>query len=186
MNRSGFIPGVAVAFALALAAALFAAAPMSPFSSSDVGFFLPPALSGLYLAWLLRHRRSNVGKATAVLAWMVCAGGGWLLVRDMTIYGVIHVTFVAVVRAVFYGRGALAAAGELLLSAAAGIAAAIALTRTGSVFLGVWTFFLMQAASAFIPDSCGRQSARSRDQSHPAFLRAEQQAEAALERLIER
>lgn len=186
MNRPGFIPGAAVAFALALVAALFAGAPMSSLSPSDAGYFLPPALSGLYLVWLLTDPRSNVGKATAVLAWMVCTAGGWFLVSDMTVYGAVHVTLVGVIRALRFGRGPLAAAGELLLSAAAGITAAIALTRTGSVFLCVWTFFLMLAASAFIPDSRGRQCSRAREQSHPAFLRAEQQAEAALERLIER
>jgi len=60
-----------------------------------------------------------------------------------------------------------------------------ALSRTGSVFLGTWCFFLVQALFTAIPSSVGAKSrAGAIPQASDEFERARRQADAALKQLI--
>jgi hypothetical protein len=65
-------------------------------------------------------------------------------------------------------------------------AAVWAISRTGSVFLATWCFFLVQALFVTIPPTVQRKTAMEQD--HPSlsgnFERAQRQADAALHQLI--
>jgi hypothetical protein len=100
-------------------------------------------------------------------------------------YLLIHAGGIWLVRSLYFYSGLFPAMLDLALSVL-GIAAFVwAISRTGSVFLATWTFFLVQAVFTAIPRTV-RRSASAAMPDNAAFDRARKQADAALAELARR
>ena len=89
-------------------------------------------------------------------------------------------------RCLYFYRSLLAALMDIALQGLSLAAAIWALQQTDSLFLCLWSFFLVQALFVFIPPT-GLTTARSTlrgETEQSTFQRAHRSAEAALRRLV--
>ena len=96
-----------------------------------------------------------------------------------------HLGAVWLIRSLYFYSSVLSALADMGLNGL-GLAAAIwAVTRTGSVFLGIWCFFLVQALFVFIPKSINHKPGTTRvgHESEDRFQHAYRVAEAAVRKL---
>ena len=187
MNKPTFFAGVgaALAFALVAGAAFAALGPI--WGSTDVLRGLIAALGLAYLLFLLRSAKEKIGRVTSVTAWLVCTILLWWTSPPMGIYLLVQVAMIWLIRSLYFYSSLFAALADLGLSSFSVAAAIWAASRSGSVSLTVWTFFLVQALFVFIPRVLPKAketnaSGGLHDDEDP-FQRAQRSAEAALRRL---
>jgi hypothetical protein len=182
MKRPGFFEGVALAFGLSL---------MGSLANGALGLFLPgnlvlplviTGLSLAYLLYLLSRSRERVGRLIALAAWCVMAAAVWLWPLGLALYLLAHLGTLWLVRSLYFHGSVLAALGDLMLMGLGLIAALWAAAHTGSLFAGLWCFFLAQA---LFPSIRGPAPGGTAAAPEPAdrFGQAHRAAEAALRRL---
>lgn len=184
MKRPGFFHGVIVAAILGfVASAVFAA--LTPFvGTGAVLRLLIPALALAYVLYLLSRSRARVGRVTVVAAWCVLTAVTWWFAPPLPLYLLVHAGAVWLVRSLYFYSSVLSASMDLGLSALGVCAAAWAVSRTGSVFLATWCFFLVQALFVAIPAALHRKGAAPADTGDENFERARRQADRALHQLF--
>ena len=186
MNRPTFVQGIVVAAVLAFSASA-AVATLTPF----VGFagvirLVIPLLALSYLLFLFRRTTERTGRVTIFITWSALAAVTWWLAPPLPLYLLVHVTAVWLVRSLYFYSAFLPAIADLGLSAMSVSATAWALTRSGSVFLATWCFFLVQALFVVIPPKLGKRNneKQHRAPESGAFDMARRQADAALRQLF--
>jgi len=140
-------------------------------------------------AWLLatvRLDRAPSGVPTAVAAWLFVAIAVGLFVAEFPAYVAAHAALLWLVRTILVHRRAGPAAIDAFFCIASFAAAALALSRTGSTFLTVWSFFFVQAGLAWLTTPTDADRADAKRDPFGAFSRAQRQAESALAQLINR
>ena len=185
MKRPSFVHGVIVAAVLGFFASAVVAT-LTPFVGlGSVIRLVIPALSLSYLLYLLSRSDERVGRVTTITLWSVLAVATWWLSPPLPLYLLIHVGAVWLVRSLYFYAGIVPALMDLGLSGLSVSASVWAITRSGSVFLATWCFFLVQSLFVMIPQSVERQ----KDDLGPAsadnekFDRARRQADAALRQI---
>ncbi len=182
MKRPTFLGGVGIAFLFSFfAAAVFAA--LTPVLGSY--FVLRLLIAGLglaYVVYLLSRSRERTGRIITLVLWAVIAVATWFMGPPLSLYLVIHVGMLWLIRSLYLYSSALSALADLGLSALSLAAAVWAASQSGSVFLAVWCFFLVQALFTAIPRSM-KPKAKSRPGDDESFERAHRAAEAAVRRL---
>lgn len=185
MRQPSFFEGVAVAMTAALFGSVLYTA-LSPFSSSDGLLRLLVAGIGLsYVVYLLVRSREPVGRITALACWVLVAGSAWLIQLSLPLYLLVHLGLIWFLRSLYFYSSLFSALVDLVLTGlglATGIWAAI---QTGSLFLSLWCFFLVQALFVAIPATMNRKPASGsleRDRED-RFQYAHRVAESALRRL---
>lgn len=185
MSRPTFPEGAAVALIAALFGSIsFTVLPGLLGSASTLQ--LTVAALGLgYVLYLLGRTQERTGRVVALGAWLLFAGLGLFLVGDPLPYLAVHLGMVWLVRALYHQSGPLAALIDLTLNLLALAAGVWAFVHTSSTFLGIWTFFLVQALFVAIPSTDGRDLATNpTDGGQPdPFQTAYRNAEAALRKL---
>jgi hypothetical protein len=179
MTRPTFLEGVGVA----LVASLAGAAAHTALSAAAGGGMLRLVVSSLalgYLIYLLVRTPMRVGRVTAFVAWWLAAAGLWFATPPLALYLLLHVGLLWLIRSLFFHSSLLSALADLAIGLLALAAGVWALVHTGSLLLGIWCFFLVQAGFVAIPAGpIGRRQAR--DPLHEdGFERAHRNAEAAL------
>jgi hypothetical protein len=174
--------GIAAAFVLsACGAALLAAT--SPLLGSATALRATIPLLGLsYVLYSIGTSGERVGRITTVVAWSILASGAWLAELPLAGYVLVHIGLVWLVRALYHYASSLPALADLclaLLGAAFGVWAA---QRSGSAWLALWCFFLVQAFHVLIPSTLTQRAAAASG-ANDAFARAQRAAEAAARRL---
>jgi hypothetical protein len=109
----------------------------------------------------------------------------WFTHPPLLLYVCTHLGILWLIRSLYFYSSALSALADLGLNGL-GMAAAIgAITRTGSLFLGIWCFFLVQALFVLIPRNINRKSGTAQDgqQHEDRFQHAYRVAQAALRKL---
>ena len=86
-------------------------------------------------------------------------------------------------RSLYYYSGLLPALADLGVSVLGAAFAAWAAQRSGSAWLVLWCFFLVQAFHVLIPASLTQRGRAAPDPADDAFARAHRAAEAAVRRL---
>ena len=185
MKRPGFSEGVIVALAAALLGSMMFTV-MPVIVGLDITLRLTVAALGLgYMLYLLKRSSESTGRIVTLTLWLLISGIAWLVVADPLIYLALHLGMIWLVRTRYHQPGPLAALLDLGLNLLASIAAVWAFVHADSVFLGIWSFFLVQALFVAIPAADGRQVGADRDE--PArpdrFQQAHRSAEAALRKL---
>ncbi len=185
MKQPTFLEGVAVALAVSLAGGVSYAALDAVFPGVPVLRLLIAGIGLAYVVYLLSRSPERVGRVTAGAAWLLVAGSA-----------LVHAPAPAAlpVRApghpladplavLLFQRCCLRCA-DLGLNGL-GLSSAIwALTRTGSVLLGIWCFFLVQALFVVIPKSIRRKpGAGQAGHEEDRFQHAYRSAETAVRKL---
>lgn len=152
-------------------------------------------LAGLGLSYVLYLQSRSDEKAGRIIVPMIFAAVSvacWLLSVPLWINLVIVTAAIWLVRVLYRYRSVVSALADLVLSAI-GLSAGIATyLHTNSLFLSLWSFFLIQAVSVFIPvklsagrDVYGRQKPGT-EQPSDRFEEALGTAESALRKLVSR
>lgn len=183
MKRPTFFEGVGVALAASIAGGVLFTVLATLFAS---GFVLRGLIAGLalvYVLYLLRRSGERVGRLTALAAWLAAASGIWLLGLSPPLYVLAHLGLVWLVRSLYFYSSLISAFADLGLLLF-GLAAAVwALLATGSLGVGLWCFFLVQALFVVIPARIKRRSAQRTVADADRFQRAYRVAEAAVTKL---
>lgn len=186
MKRPGFFHGVIVAAVLGFFASAIVAT-LTPFMGLGTVLRLVIPLLGLaYLLYLFSQSAERLGRVTTLTFWTAMTGLAWWAAPPLPLYLLIHVGAVWLIRSLYFYSGVLPALLDLGLGALSVSAAMWAISRSGSVFLATWCFFLVQALFVAIPPAVSRKA--TVNQNAPAhsrnFERARRQADAALHQLF--
>jgi len=184
MRRPTFMHGVIVAAVLAFVASVVVAT-LTPFIGlNSVVRLMIPALSFAYILYLLRSSYERTGRITTLSLWSALAIVTWWISPPLPFYVLTHVGAVWLVRSLYFYSGIFPALMDLGLSAFSVSAFVWAVSRTGSVFLATWCFFLVQALFIAIPPAIKKSRRTSDSPGNEPFDRARRQADEALRALI--
>lgn len=186
MKRPTFIHGVIVAAILGFFASAVVAT-LTPFVGlGTVLRIVIPGLGLAYLLYLFSRSKERVGRITALTLWSALAAMTWWVAPPLPLYLLIHVGAIWFIRSLYFYSGVLPALMDLGLSALSVSATVWAITRSGSVFLATWCFFLVQALFVTIPPVLKRRQEQHRAaaQESESFERARRQADQALRQLF--
>ena len=186
MKQHTFLHGVIVAAVLAFFASAIVAT-LTPFVGLGGVFRLViPGLALAYLLYLFSRSAERSGRVTTLSLWSALAVITWWFAPPLPLYLLIHVGAVWLVRSLYFYSGILPALMDLGLSGLSISAAVWAATRSGSVFLATWCFFLVQALFVTIPPAIKskRQTRQHATADTEAFDNAKRQADRALRQLF--
>lgn len=184
MKTPTFYEGVGLALAAAVTVSVVDTTLSPLFGEYRVGRLLIAALGLGYVIYLLYRSRERVGRITTLSAWLVTAVGGWLLIPGLTLYAVLHLAMLWLVRSLYHQPGVLASLADLGLNVLALMVGTWAWLHSGSLLLGVWSFFLVQALFVAIPGWFSKTgSVPTNHDDDERFQQASRAADAALRRL---
>jgi hypothetical protein len=185
MKQPTFFEGVVVALVASLAGGVLYTALTSLFPGGAVLRLLIAGLALGYIIYLFSRSRERIGRLTALGFWTLAAGAAWWLVPSLSLYLLVHLGLVWLIRSLYFYSSVLSALADLGLGGL-GLAAAVwASLHTGSLFPGIWCFFLLQALFVAIPASLERKASRRQPapDREDRFRRAHRAAEAAVRKL---
>ncbi|MCP4299779.1 MAG: hypothetical protein GY783_04290 [Gammaproteobacteria bacterium] len=186
MKRPSFFHGVIVAAVLGFFASAVVAT-LTPFVGlGAVVRLVIPALGLAYLLYLFSRSEERVGRVTTLSVWSALAAVTWWVGPPLPLYLLIHVGAVWLVRSLYFYSGLLPALMDLGISALSVSATVWAITRSGSVFLATWCFFLVQALFVVIPPAVQSKQKAHRNTAAASenFESARRQADQALRQLF--
>jgi hypothetical protein len=186
MKRPSFFNGVIVAAVLGFFASAIVAT-LTPFIGLvSVLRLLIPALGLAYLLYLFSRNIERVGRVTTLSLWGALTAITWWVAPPLPLYLLIHVGAIWLVRSMYFYSGVMPALMDLGLSALSVSATVWAITRSGSVFLATWCFFLVQALFVVIPPAVKRRHDAQRNAATDGedFEQARRQADQALRQLF--
>ena len=186
MKRPTFFHGVIVAAVLGFFASAIVAT-LTPFVGlGAVVRLVIPALALAYLLYLFSRSTERLGRVTALSAWTVLAVLTWWVAPPLPLYLLTHVAAIWLLRSLYFYSGLVPALMDLGISTLSVSATVWAISRSGSVFLATWCFFLVQALFVAIPPALAKK--RKQQRSTPAeseqFETARRQADQALRQLF--
>ncbi len=186
MKRPSFIHGAIVAAVLGFFASAVVAT-LTPFVGLGAVLRLViPALALAYLLYLFSRSTERLGRVTALSAWAVLAVLTWWVAPPLPLYLLTHVAAIWLLRSLYFYSGFMPALMDLGISTLSVSATVWAITRSGSVFLATWCFFLVQALFVAIPPALAKKRAEQRSTSTESeqFEVARRQADQALRQLF--
>ncbi len=186
MNRPSFLSGVCAAAILAFLASVGFTVLAPLFAFSVFYKLLVPALGLAYIVYLLSHSAERVGRVTTLTVWTAISVAAWIIEPPLALYVLIQVSAIWVIRSLYFYSSMVPALMDLGLNALSVATAVWAITHSGSLFLSIWCFFLVQALFVSIPSTLKR-SAGARNNRRPDtenFDRARRRAEAAIRQLF--
>lgn len=186
MKRPTFFHGVIVAAVLGFFASAIVAT-LTPFVGLGAVIRLViPALGLAYLLYLFSRSEERMGRVVTLSLWSALAAVTWWIAPPLPLYLLIHVGAIWLVRSLYFYSGVLPALVDLGLSTLSISATVWAISRSGSVFLATWCFFLVQALFVTIPPVLKRAQVvkDSAAADNASFDRASRTADQALRQLI--
>ena len=186
MKRPGFFKGVVVAAVFALAGSI-AFAGLSILVGGAVALkIVTITLGGAYIVYLLHSASERIGRLAIFATWGVVTTATWLLTSDLSMTLITQCVLISTVRTLYHHASVLAGLLDFALSAFALSAAVWASDQSGSVFMTVWCFFLVQALFVGIPASFAQQELKTsaaKSAREDKFARAFRTAENAIRRI---
>ncbi|MDJ0926080.1 MAG: hypothetical protein QNJ73_00400 [Gammaproteobacteria bacterium] len=184
MKRPTFLHGVILAAVLGFFASAVVAT-LTPFVGLGAVLRLViPTLGLAYLLFLFSRSPERVGRVTTLTLWSALAAVTWWVAPPLPFYLLIHVAAVWLVRSLYFYSGLFPALLDLGLSALSVSATVWAITRSGSVFLATWCFFLVQALFVNIPPAVKAKPKGQPVVESENFERAKREADQALRQLF--
>jgi hypothetical protein len=178
-----FLGGVAAAFILAAAGGALFAALTTVLTSGVAIRATSTLLAGAYLLYLLSRSEERTGRIVTILVWLSGAVATGVFAASLPLFFVCHVVMIWLVRTLYF-HGSFTTALLDLGVAGLALAAAIWAARTsGSLFLAIWCFFLVQALFVVIPEGTNARAQSGGGFDDQPFKRAHRSAGAALRRL---
>jgi hypothetical protein len=184
MKQPTFFEGVLVAIASSMIGSALYTVMISVFPDAAVLRLLIAALGLGYVIYLLSRSRERVGRLTVSVTWFLAAGTLLMTGPPLTLYILIHIGLIWLIRSLYFYSGVFPALADLGVNGVSLGAALWAATQSQSVLLSIWCFFLVQALFVFIPTRLRRGPGKwlSNQIDEDRFQRAFQVAEAALRR----
>ncbi len=183
MKRPTFTQGVVVAFVFAVAGAVAFTTLKLILGSWFVLKMLTSVLSGFYVLYLLSRSREKTGRLTISTLTLIGGIATWVFVPELVLFLIAHLGMVWLIRSLYYHSSVLPALLDLGLCGISLLAAFATAQHSHSIFLTIWSFFLLQALFVAIPSLINTRSTDSQDQSEQRFKRALRTAEAAVRRI---
>lgn len=186
MKRPTFFHGVIIAAVLGFFASAIVAT-LTPFIGLGAVIRLViPALGFSYLMYLFSRSEERVGRVTTLSLWSALAAVTWWIAPPLPLYLLIHVAAIWLVRSLYFYSGVLPALMDLGISALSISATVWAISRSGSVFLATWCFFLIQALFVTIPPALKktREVKGEMAADNETFERTRRNADQALRQLF--
>jgi hypothetical protein len=186
MRRPSFIQGVVVAAVLGFFASAVVAT-LTPFVGLGAVIRLViPGLGLAYLMYLFSRSSEGLGRVTTLTLWGVLALATWWIAPPLPFYLLIHVTAIWLIRSLYFYSGVMPALMDLGVSTLSVSATIWAVSRSGSVFLATWCFFLVQALFVTIPPSLkgSQEQQPGHRPENENFDQAKRQADQALRQLF--
>ncbi len=185
MSAPTFVRGAGVGLVLSLVGAALFAMITTVVSPGLAMRGLVALLAFAYVLWLLRSSKERAGRIAVMVFWLIAAAASLVLSPPFLLYVLIHAGLIWLVRSLYFYSGIVPAALDLGLSLLAVSAAVWATTWSGSVFLAIWCFFLVQALFVAIPSdvTSSERAPAAHPPQHDGFQRAHRAADAALKRL---
>ena len=185
MKQPTFLEGVAVALTISIAGSMLYTAIDTVLPGIPVLRLLIAGISLAYVVYLLSRSPERVGRVTAAATWLLLAGVLWFTHPPLLLYVCGHLGAIWLIRSLYFYSSAVSALADLGLNGL-GLSAAIwAVTRTGSVLLGIWCFFLVQALFVVIPKDLQRKPGNSQAgyENSDRFQHAYRVAETAVRKI---
>ena len=184
MKRPSFFHGVIVAAVLGFFASAVVATLTPSVGLGAVIRLVIPTLGLGYLLYLFGRSDERVGRVTTLSLWAVLAAVTWWIAPPLPLYLLIHVGAIWLVRSLYFYSGVMPALLDLGISTLSVSATVWAISRSGSVFLATWCFFLVQALFVAIPPAIKGRRARQPATDNENFANAKRNADKALHQLF--
>jgi len=183
MKHATFFEGVVIALAVSLAGSILFTMTTPSLLNAQVLRLLITVTGFSYSIYLLGRSTERVGRVTAAASWILLAGVSWLLNIPLSLYLVIHLLAIWLIRSLYFYPNLLSAVADLGLTGLGASSAIWAFNQTDSLLLTLWCFFLTQALFVFIPKRTRSRSKPPDVKADERFERAHSSAQAALHRL---
>jgi hypothetical protein len=179
VSRGGFWRGAALGL-LASAAGAVAFHACAPWLGSASAFRAVLLMLGAGAAlYALADAQARTGRVVAAMAWVLLLAALLLVDPPLPLWLGALVFGLWLTRSLYRYQSPWQAGADAALGLFALAAATVALRHSQSLFLALWCFFLVQAATAWIP--CGPRS--TPPPAGDRYDQAQRSAEAALRRL---
>lgn len=181
MKPLSFWRGVALAALISVVGALLGTL-LTPVLGTALTLRLIVLLAaGSYLLALLAHGEGRSGRVLALLGWLLMAGLLLVFNPTLLVWLLLQTLYLWLVRSLRSYQSLIPAAADALLSGVALAAAIVAALQSRSLLVSLWSYFLVQALTAFLlrqqaPATAQRANATDFDSAHRA-------AELALRRM---
>ena len=186
LKRPSFLHGVIVAAILGFFASVVVATLTPIIGLPTVIRLAIPILALTYLLYLFSAVNERTGRVTTLILWSALTVVTWWISLPISLYLLIHVGAIWLVRTLYFHVSFTAALLDLGLSSLSVSTAVWALSRTGSLFLATWCFFLVQALFVVIPPTPAgnRKVQDSVALDQQKFEQARRQADQALRQMF--
>ena len=184
MKRVSFLRNVGAALVLSLLGGAGFAGLRIVFGPALALESVIAGLAGAYVLYLLAQAPHATGRVVAFSAWLAGTAAALMFAPHVGVLLCAEVLMVWLVRSLYFHASALAALADLLLCGLALGAGIWAAEQSGSVFMTLWCFFLVQALFVCIPRNLPRPRADDASQVVDDFSQAHRAAQAAVRRLV--
>jgi len=142
-------------------------------------------MSLAYMLYLLRRAPERTGRVSFIVIWVFLSLGALGYGLPTVLYLLLQLGCIWLTRTVYFRAGLFGALADLGLHALATSAAVWAFSRSGSVLLSLWSFFLVEALFPLWPgyQSQSTNTNSSENLANPRFEQAHRTALAALHRM---
>ncbi len=140
--------------------------------------------SFIYIVYLLNRGQTRLGRVSVMGLWGVISIATWIYWPPASVFLLVHISMLWIIRSLYFYSSVLSVLADLLLNLFSILAAFWAAHHSGSVFLSIWCFFLIQALFVAIPKNMFTPATKSMstdDQFQTAY-RAAQSAVVKLSR----
>ena len=185
MKPSTLFEGIIVALIGSFVGSIIYYALSSLFSDSFLIRLPISSLSFSYILYLLNRSKERIGHITVIAVWTVSVISLWFIWPPITFFILMHAIAIWLVRSLYFYSSLFSSIADLALN---GLSIAIAFWvagHTGSLFLTIWCFFLIQALFVLLPTTMKKPTSsvsmtfKNEDEFHHAY----QAAEAAVRKL---
>jgi hypothetical protein len=185
MNRATFFEGVVVAFLTSIVGSVSYFILSSFLSEDCVLRLLISGMAIVYILYLFSRTQERIGRISVLLVWFMLMTALWVFLPTFTLFLTAHIIAIWLIRCLYFYTNLLSALADLGLNVFSIATAFWACHHTGSVFLSIWCFFLVQASFVVIPT--GKKQPNPDYEAAPnnedEFNRAYRAAEAAVSKL---
>ncbi len=185
MKRPTFLEGVGIALVASLGGSILFTSLSPMLGSLSLVKLIIAGLGLFYTLYLFSRSPERLGRVVVFTAWSLSALVIWFINPPLTLYLLLHIGLIWLIRSLYFYSSILASLADLGLSGLSLAASVWAAVHTESILLSIWCFFLLQALFTAIPTNMKKRTAENSTEQPPIdrFQQAEQAAETALRRL---
>ena len=189
MKQPSISEGIVVALIASFLGSVAYLSLASIFSNSFTVRLLISGFTLFYILYLLSRTKEKIGRFSIIVIWAMVSSVMWLMWPAITLFIVVNLGMVWLVRSLYFYSSLFSSLADLLLNLLSIATAVWAFSYSGSLFLTIWCFFLIQALFVLIPKKISKkqsledQSKSDQRNNHNNFQQAYREAEAAVRKL---